>query len=350
MPLSTTIKAMKILSLNSFFITTVIALTSVYSAKIQTTNQILTRVASKTITVLDVKKEMDRQIYMKDPNMFFDATAVGSYYYKNWKYTLQKITQDELFLLEADSLHYEIPAPDITQKVTQLFGENDIEAYKFLSITPEEGREIAKRELYSSHLIWFKVWNTSLMQTTPKAILGAYSSYIRELAKKDTWTYQALYLSSRNKEDLENTTLKLSTLLKESKCENLSLILDQVKQNNQEVKIGLSKDITLKTNELSPSLLAVLENLEEGMTSDIISGKNNGVFTGKILQLKEHKKERIPALSEVSEELKNTISSNIADQLSKEHFKMLYKQYDAEGLFGDDLFASKLEPFTLVDE
>ncbi len=349
-PFSTSIKAMKILPFKSSFLIALIAVTSMYGAAIQTNNQVLVKIGTKAITVLDIKREMDRQIYLQNPQMFDDATAICGFYYKNWKNTLQKITQDEVFLLVADHLKYVIPAPDITQKVAQLFGDNEFETYKFLSITIEQAREMAKRDLYSAHLAWFSIWSKALSEATPKTILGAYTNHVKDLAKKDTWTYQALYLSSRDEKLLENTTSSISTLLKEGKYENLALILDQVKNSDEKVQIGLSKDITLKTNEISPNLLAVLENLEEGMTSEVVSGSRNGIFTGKILQLKKHTKENIPTLATVSEGLKSTIVNTIAEQITKERFTALYKQYDVQGLFGNELFDSKLEPFSLQDE
>ena len=341
---------MKNLPLKSLFLTALFVFSSATAATIQTHNQVLTKIGSKTITVLDVKREMDRQIYMHDPKMFGNTEAICGYYFQNWKSCLQKIINDEVYMLEAEHMKYKIPTADITQKIAQMFGDNEVEAYKFLSITPEQARTMGERELYSGHVAWMQVWNKTLMEVTPKAVVEAYSSYAANLTKKDTWTYQTLYVSTENELLLQQTTERISHLLKDGKCQNLTFIIDQIQNENDKVTVGLSKDITLQTHELSASLLAILEKLEANMTSDVITASRNGTFTGKILQLKEHKKQEIPPFATVREGLKNSIVNSLGEKNSQDRFAVLYKQYDVEGLFGKTLSSSKLEPFALLDE
>jgi|GEM_PF-3008252 len=341
---------MKYFPIKTFFLSFAFGASALFGSNIQIQNRILTQVGHQTITVLDVKKEMDRQIYRKDPKLFDSPEATCSYYYQNWKSTLQKITQDEIFLLEAEQMKYEIPSHEITQKVTYLFGDNECEAYRFLSITPEEATASAKREIYSGHLSWFKIWAQTLSEATPNAILEAYNSYAENLSRQDSWTYQALYVSGKEKGLVDEAAQKITSLLKESHSCNLSAIVDQIHSPSQEVFVSLSKDITLKTHELSPSLLDTLASLEEGMASSPICGSKGATFNAKILQLKEHKKQEIPPLATVSEELKNAIVSSLGDKHTREYFAPLYKEYDVQGLFGEELLTSKLEPFLLVNE
>jgi len=334
----------------SFFLVTLLSVSSIYGVAIQTNNQILTRVGSKAITVLDIKKEMDRQIYMSDKKIFTDVQALGSYYYHHWKSVLNKMTQDEIYLLEAKEMKYEIASHDITQKVTELFGENEIETYKFLSITAEQATAFGKREMMSSHLSWFKIWSKSLMEATPASVVEAYTEYVADLAKKDTWTYQALFVKGSDEKAVVKTSNNITALLKDGKYQNFSLILDSINTDNKAVKVGVSKDITLKTSELSPTLLSVLETLDEGMISDVITGSRAGSYTGKILQLKKHTKEKIPALADISENIKNSIVNKTSERVSNECFAKLYKKYDVDGLYGSLLDKTTLEPFTLAND
>jgi hypothetical protein len=320
------------------------------STSIETSNRILTTIGNTSITVLDVKKEMDRQIFMNDKTLFNDVEKHFAFYYHNWKKTLQKMAQDEVLLLESKRMKYELPSFEINKKVTELFGDKEVEAYKFLSISPEQARAIGERELISNHLSWFQIWSKSYLEATPSAILQAYENHIQTLAKKDSWTYQALYVRGQDKDKVEEVTSSISNLLSSGSFFNLASIIDNIHFDENLVKVQVSKDITLKANEISSSVLTVLESLEDGMVSKMILGKDARNFTGKILQLKEHKKEPIPRLADISETLKNQIVNMEGEKLASSYFTKLFKQYDADGLYGATLNSSTLEPFVLSDD
>jgi hypothetical protein len=326
------------------------AIFSIECKSIQTSNQILTQIGNRSITVLDIKKDMDRQIFVSDKSIFEDIEKTYTYYQQNWRKTLQKIVQDEALLLEAKKLKYELPSYEINKKVTELFGDKEVEAYKFLSITPEEAKATGERELISTHLSWFQIWNKTLQGATPSKVQKAYESYITELAKKDTWTYQALYVSCKEKEKVEEITSSISNLLNSGSFQNLASIMENITFDENQVKVQVSKEITLRTNEISSSILNVLNSLEEGMISKAILEKNNKNFTGKILQLKEHKKEFIPRFVDIGESLKNQIVTTEGEKISTEYFSKLFKQYDVDGLYGAKLSTSTLEPFVIIND
>ncbi|MCH9616976.1 MAG: hypothetical protein SP4CHLAM5_05630 [Chlamydiia bacterium] len=332
------------------FSLSILCLTSVYGASIQTVNKILVNVGEKPITVLDIKKEMDRQIYMRDKRMFNDTQAVYKHYAQNWKYTLKKMTEDEILLLEAKKLEYKIPETDITQKVTELFGDNNVVACKDLSFTPEEARRISNREIISGYLSWFGFWGDSINKATPKAVMEAYTKYTAELEKKDKWTYQAVSVKGKEEKIVQEEAAKIKNLLQEGECTNLSLLVQNMQSPESDVNLRASKDITLEKSQLSNTLLTVLGSLDEGMASDIITTKKGDEYTGKIFQLKSIQKQHIPAFVDVSADIKNAIVNESGIALSVKYFASLYKKYDIHGLYGDELNSSKLEPFSLQND
>ena len=86
------------------------------------------------------------------------------------------------------------------------------------------------------------------------------------------------------------------------------------------------------------------------MVSNIITGRNAKNFTGKILQLKEHKREHIPRFADINESLKNNIVNTEGEKIANSYFTRLFKEYDADGLYGAALNATTLEPFTMTDD
>ncbi len=316
---------------------------------IQTNNTILAHVGKKAITALDVKREMDRQLYLYDKTAFNNPEGVFAHYNQNWKYTLKKIVQDELMLLEAEALKFSIPSHEITKKTTELYGDSPIPLYQFLSITPEEAKENGKRELYSMYLSYLKIWDKCNIEATPKEVQKSYQSFIKDLPMKDKWIYQAMYVQGKDEQLVKMTSNTISQMLKEGNYSNLAAIVDSLSASN-EVKVGMSKDIKLTTKELSPSLLAVLENLEEGMMSDVITGQSAGNYTGKVLHLKEVQKEPIPEFSDISDQLRNSIVTAASEQLAEKFFNDLIKKHGVEGLYGKDLAQSQLVLFTLNNE
>ena len=217
-------------------------------------------------------------------------------------------------------------------------------------MTSEEAKKYGERELVASHLAWFQVWSKSYLEATPKAIGLAYQDLKTDLAKKDKWTYQAMYLKGDTKEKVEETTSAISLVLEKENFSNLAILLDRINIDQKLVKVRVSKDITLTTNEMSPSLLSVLQDLDEGMVSKIVTSKKSNSYTGKLLQLKSHQKEPIPALTEVNAKLKNVIVNKTGDKLSKTFYTKLFKKYDADGLYGSALTASTFQPFAFEND
>ena len=317
---------------------------------IQTSNRILVKVAETPITVLDVKREMDRQIYMNDQRIFENPQATYTHYMKNWKHVLQKIVQDEILYLEAKKMEYKIPSHDITQKVAELYGDNSVETCRMLSMTAEQAREHCNKEVISTHLSWYKIWNKSIMAATPKMTNIAYADHVADLAKKDQWTYQTIYVKGKDEKEVLNISDEVATMLKESDCENISGLLHGIGAGHEDLHLRASKDITLHTNELSSSLLSTLGSLEEGMTSEVITNQKGEEYIAKILRLKSIQKEPIPPYEELAENLRNGLINKFGSENTTMFFEDLYKQYDIDGLYGEKLTASTLQPFSIQND
>lgn len=314
---------------------------------IHTSNRVLVQVAETPITVLDVKREMDRQIYVKDKNMFSNPQAVYAHYMQNWKYVLQKMVQDEILFLEAKKLEYKIPSHDITQKVHELYGANSVETCRALSITADQARDHSNKEVISTHLSWYNIWNKSIMKATPKLVVAAYEDHKDALAKKDQWTYQTIYVKGKDEKEVQETSTEVATMLKESDCSNLNALLKGIGVDHKDLHLRASKDITLHTNELSETLLSTLGSLEEGMTSEAMTSKRGEQYVGKILRLKSFEKAPVPPYEEVAENLKGNLVNQFGSENSTKYFEDMYKKYDIDGLYGEKLTASNLQPFSI---
>ena len=246
---------------------------TISASSIEFNNKILTHVGPKTITVLDVKKEMDRQIYIYDKKKFSDVEAIAQFYRTNWKSVLNKLVQDELTFLEAERMKFTLPEHQIQEKSKELFGNDQIESLNFLSITPETAKDFSNKQLIASNMIGYMVLKPTFQQVTPSTLSLAYNDHIKALEKKDKWTYKLLYVQGKDNNIVEEKALLISSLIEDKKHVNLSNILKNIGTNNEAIKFTLSDQITLKTEELSPKILQILQNLEEGTTSKVINEK-----------------------------------------------------------------------------
>lgn len=323
---------------------------SAQAASIHTSNRILAKVAEESITVLDVKREMDRQIYMNDKKMFGDTQAVYAHYMQNWKSVLQKMIQDEMLFLKSKKLGYKLPSHEITKKVTEMYGSDVVTTCRDLSITAEKARKHANKEIISSHLSWYGIWSKSMMKATPKVVTKAYEDHIVNLEKQDKWTYQAIYVKGKDEKDVHGASEEISQMLKEAGSENIAAFLTGIGAKHENLNLRASKDITLQKGDLSPALFSTLSALEEGMSSEVINAKKGEQFIGKILCLKKVEKERIPPYTEIAEVLKNGLVNSLGAKNSKKFFDDLYKEYDVDGLYGNALATSTIQPFALQDD
>jgi len=344
------IGAMKSFISKIIFILFFTTLSSLGAKSIETTNRILATVGERTITVLDVKREMDRQLFMAHKEVFSNPDAVYGYYSQNWKHILQKMIHDEILTLEAEKSKYQVKSHDVNQKMQELYGANQIEALKFLSLTPEQARKHSEKELISSHLSWYNVWSKAMQQTTPSDVEKAYKAHIQDLPKKDEWTYQALYVKGKDEKKVSEAAENIASLLNTENLPNLNALLENLDLGEEEVRVGVSKDITLRSEQLSPAMLAILETLEAGKMSDLITAQNGDSFTGKVLHLKGFKKAPIPSFKELNVELKNGMVNSRGARLAYDYFDKLYKVYDVHGLYGMTLQSSTLQPFALNDD
>lgn len=317
--------------------------TNVYSEGLHFSNKILSCVGEKQISVYDVKQEMDRQIFMHQKDLFANPQTLGAYYTQNWKPTLKKMIEDELLLLEAEGMQYEVPTTDVTKKLSELYGDDLSTTLEFLSITESEARKHARREVLSAHMSWFNIWSKSVMDVTPKVVYTGYEKHLKELQKNDKWTYQAIYVKGSDKDMVAETTANVQRLTKSGKFENLTALLDQFPAAKEQATVKVSKEITLKSKELNPKLLNVLASLDEGMVSEPIITKSSGNnHTTKLLQLKKITKEPLPDFKKVNQNMKNTMVAKDGEKRAKKYFNSLYRKYDVNGMYAssDELMRS----------
>ena len=323
---------------------------TISASSIEFNNKILTHVGPKTITVLDVKKEMDRQIYIYDKKKFSDVEAIAQFYRTNWKSVLNKLVQDELTFLEAERMKFTLPEHQIQEKSKELFGNDQIESLNFLSITPETAKDFSNKQLIASNMIGYMVLKPTFQQVTPSTLSLAYNDHIKALEKKDKWTYKLLYVQGKDNNIVEEKALLISSLIEDKKHVNLSNILKNIGTNNEAIKFTLSDQITLKTEELSPKILQILQNLEEGTTSKVINEKRKNKNISKIIQLVQLEKMPLPSFENVSQQLQSQAIQLGYEERSKTYFAKLYKDYDVQGLYGDNINRCFTEPFVIKDD
>ena len=190
----------------------------------------------------------------------------------------------------------------------------------------------------------------TFQQVTPSSLSIAYNDHIKELEKKDKWTYKLLYIQGKDNNIVEKKAMHISSLIEDKKHVNLSNILKNIGTNNDSIKFTVSDQITLKSEELSPKILKILQNLEEGTTSKVINEKKRNKNISKIIQLVQLEKMPLPTFDKVSQDLHSKAIQLGYEKRSQKYFAKLYKDYDVQGLYGENINRYFSEPFVLKND
>jgi hypothetical protein len=315
-------------------------------------NRILTTVNGKTLSMLDVVKQMDVFLSQYYPQYLDSDQARMQFYTMQWKSTLQRMIDQELMAADAESLQergMNVKATDaeVREEIQNRYGPNVMGALDKLGLSYEEARKIIHQELVVQKIQWIRVTSKVLSKVTTESIKKAFDEYLVKNPPKELWTYQFLTL----RYDAVDKAMALADQIEELKDSSgsvLSVAADVFKQKLPEEEwthISLSSELQSEEKELSEAHRSVLAQMTlSGWSKPVVQQSRDGSQVVRIFHLKSHTKQEAPLFETMASGLKQDLLNQYADKEMEVYLARLHQRFNYSPSSLD--IPAQFEPFS----
>lgn len=311
-------------------------------------NRILTTINGKTISVLDVMKQMDVFLNQYYPQYLDSSPAKLQFYSTQWKPTLERMIDQELMMADAESREIKSTDAEVREEIQNRYGPNVMGSLDKLGISYEEAKEMVHRDLVVQKIQWLRVTSKVITKVTTEMTKKAYDDYLKKNPPKEVWTYQFLTLRYDSVEAALSQAQQIKDL-QERSGKALSIAVDLFKEQLPEPErshLTLSSELQSEDKELSSANRDVLTTLALGSWSDpIVQQSRDGSQVVRIFHLKNHTKQETPAFETIASGLKQELLNQYAEAEMEVYVARLHQRfgYDPKAL---DI-PPQFEPFSL---
>jgi len=293
-------------------------------------NRILTKINGKNISVLDVMKQMDVHLSRYYPQFMDSKTARYQFYSSQWRNTFQQMVDHELMVADAESRDIKVSDGEVREEIQTRFGPNVMATLDQLGISSEEAREMVQQDMIVQRIQWFRVTSKALQKVTSQEIKNAYQKFLQENPAKEEWKYQFITIRADDAAAAQELGLKLSAL-KEKSLANLTVAADLFKSElppESPATFSVSQEFTLEDKSVSQAHRDVLSQLQPSQWSAPVSQlSRDGTTVVRIFHLKEHTKTKPPAFASLSNDLKNQLLNETAEQENRIYVAKLHQRF-----------------------
>lgn len=313
--------------------------------KIKVNNAVLAKVNDNTISVIDVKKNMDLVFHRIYPEMRDSPQARYQFYAAHWKRTLQDMINGEMILADAKAKDLKISDGEIREELENRFGPNVIATLENLGMSYNEAWNLTKKEMTVMRMNWFFVNSKALQNITPKMIKEAYARYIKAHPPEEIWTYQTILVKP-----CDNAKIVADTIIKTLKDKDPvafpALLSDM--ESVYKCSIELSNEKKLSSKEASIKNREIYSALKRGSFSNPLLLTSAILPSFRIVYLKDSEKKFPPAFEELYNDLKDELLQKEFISLSRQYIERLKKTYGYDDkMLKEMLPDSSFEPFTI---
>ena len=311
-------------------------------------NRILVKINDKTISVLDVMKNMDIHLNRYYPEVADSPAARYQFYTSSWRYTLDQMIVSELMMADAEKREIKVSDGEIREEIQSRFGPNVMASLEKIGISPEEAKEKVHEDMVRQRMEWFRVTSKAFNNVTLKEIKEAYRA---KYQFSEEWKYQTLSIRSKDKEVCKALADEVFALIQNEHLDlkNASQKLQEKHTPEEGVTISLSPEYQEETKKLSSSHRDILSFLHVGNVSAPVeqTSKDQSIVY-RLFYLQDHIKKEPPPFEEVARGLKDDLLQEAHGEMLAIYIQKLHKQfgYDEKSLDIPENFV----PFTLTHE
>ncbi len=294
-------------------------------------NRILTTVNGKTISLLDVVKQMDVFLSQYYPEYLDSKPACLQFYSTQWKPTLQRMIDQELMMADAESREIKATDAEVREEIQNRYGPNVMASLDRLRISYDEAKAMTHQDLVVQKIQWFRVTSKVLGKVTTEVIRKAYDRYLKENPPKEVWTYQFLTFRYDTSEAAMPLAAKIVELYEPSNG-TLSIAADLFKQNLPEEEwshLSLSSEFQLDDHELSSAHRDILSQLAiNSWSAPTLQQSRDGTQVVRIFHLKAHTKQETPLFETISNQLRQGLLNEYAEAEMQVYLSRLHQRFD----------------------
>lgn len=307
-------------------------------------NRILAKVREKTISVIDVMKQMDVYLSRFYPQLSNSKAARYQFYMSQWKETLDHMINSELMMADAESREVKVSDGEVRETLQDRFGPNIMGTLNKLGISLEEARKMIQEELIVQRMNWIRVTSKAIQKVNLQDVKNAYQEYCKEHPAKETWKYQVLSIRSPDEKASEELAQKAFLLLQ--KEPDLAAAAEKLK--SEAATITLSPEYQSDDKELSSSHKEVLASLAKGEFSKptLQKSRDNSVVF-RIFHLKDHSKTDLPKFDDIANQLRENLLQRAAGEEMAVYVSKLRSRFNYNNISLEENIPSDFEPFSV---
>lgn len=318
--------------------------------RIDVNNRILAKVNGKVISVFDVMKKMDVIFYQQYPQYTDSLSARFQFYSINWRHFLQDLVDKELILADANEMNMEISQGDIRQEMEDWFGPNILATLDKLGLSHKEAWEMVSNDLTIRRMLGARVNMRAMTKVHPVDVRTAYEKFCEENTSAGEWTYQVVTIRHPIPEDGLRIAEQAHEWLIGNEC-SLDQLVQRIKiaEPISFVSCHISEEYQHEGNNMSPSYLEVLQQMEPGAFSPPIAqtSRAQGGVVHRIFFLKDATEGGVASLTEVEDELKGQLITQAIDKHTEGYLERLRNHFDVNTKTLQQMVPDDFEPFAL---
>lgn len=308
---------------------------------IELNNRPLAKVNGKTLSLIDVVKQMNVFIKQFSPEVRENPANRFQFYQGNWRYTLDRLIDNNLILLDAEAKEVKVEEGEVREELYNRFGPNIILSLAEVGMSMEEAHDMVEMEMIVDRMRWSRVQAKAMQDVTPNSIKVAYDRYCVEYPPETEWEYDVLTIRDPNTSFGEELAKKAYALLAEKK--DLNIVNTALESKGSSVKHYSAKD-----KDVSKAHLKVLGDLEIGKWSEPIAqvsrADNRTVY--RVFHLIQKDRKETPALLTVYDNIKNNLLEQKAEKYYNEYVSKLRDQFRITENFANIEIPKDYQPFS----
>ena len=294
-------------------------------------NRILTTVNGKTLSMLDVVKQMDVFLSEHYPQYLDSEPTKMQFYTTQWKATLQRMVDQELMMADAESREIKASDAEVREEIQNRYGPNVMGSLDKIGISYEEAKQMVHQDLVVQKIQWLRVTSKALSKVTTELVKQAFEERLIKNPPKEMWTYQFLTLRYDTL-DMAISRAEQIKKLQETSGGVLSVAADMCKQTLPEedwTRISLSAELSAEDKELSQMHHDVLSQMSPNNWSEpIVQKSRDGSQVVRVFHLKSHTKQEKPTFQAMATGIKQELLNQYADKEMESYLTRLYKRFN----------------------
>ncbi|MBP7074163.1 MAG: hypothetical protein KBA81_02125 [Rhabdochlamydiaceae bacterium] len=294
-------------------------------------NRILTTVNGKTLSMLDVVKQMDVYLSQYYPQYLDAEEAKIQFYNVQWKPTLQRMIDQELMMADAESREVKATDAEVREEIQNRYGPNVMGSLDKLGISYEEAKKMVYQDLVVQKIQWLRVTSKVLARVTTEVIKKTFDEYLIKNPPKEMWTYQFLTLRFDEIDTAMSQAEQIKDL-QETSSSLLSVAADLFKQKLPETEwthFSLSSELQLEEKELSEAHRDVLAKMTvNDWSKPIVQQSRDGSQVVRIFHLKSHTKQETPLFETMANGLRQEILNQYAEKEMDVYLARLHQRFN----------------------